>query len=114
MTNWRRQLRDHDPAADAIVPERADEMRRVVVEAARAATAQHSPWPWRFAFAAVALTLLAGGAGDDGRAARGTIERAGELVAPSTERRQLQFSTPGGTRIIWELNPAFSLTETLP
>ncbi len=27
------------------------------------------------------------------------------------ERRQLQFSTPGGTRIIWTFDPDFSLKE---
>ena len=33
-------------------------------------------------------------------------------VAP--EVRQLQFATPGGTRIIWQFDPEFSLRETLP
>ena len=28
--------------------------------------------------------------------------------------RQLQFATPGGTRIIWQFDPNFSLRETLP
>lgn len=28
--------------------------------------------------------------------------------------RQLQFATPGGTRIIWQFDPEFSLRETLP
>jgi hypothetical protein len=28
--------------------------------------------------------------------------------------RQLQFATPGGTRIIWQFNPEFTLRETLP
>ena len=30
------------------------------------------------------------------------------------ERRQLQFATPGGTRIIWTFDPDFSLKETMP
>lgn len=29
----------------------------------------------------------------------------------AAERRQLQFSTPGGTRIIWTFDPEFSLKE---
>ena len=29
------------------------------------------------------------------------------------ERRQLQFSTPGGTRIIWVFDPGFHLKETM-
>jgi hypothetical protein len=28
--------------------------------------------------------------------------------------KQLQFATPGGTRIIWHFNPSFTLQETLP
>lgn len=28
--------------------------------------------------------------------------------------RQLQFATPGGTRIIWQFDPEFTLRETLP
>jgi hypothetical protein len=114
MTNWRRQLRDHDPAAGPIVPERAEAMRRVVVEAARTGRAQHSPWPWRFAFAAVAMALLAGGAGDGGAPSSLPPDALVSVPDPSSERRQIQFSTPGGTRIIWEINPEFSLTETLP
>jgi len=39
-----------------------------------------------------------------------------EPAAPPTQNlRQLQFATPGGTRIIWEFDPQFSLREqTLP
>jgi hypothetical protein len=34
-------------------------------------------------------------------------------VAPAAnaERRQVQFSTPGGTRVIWTLDPEFELRE---
>jgi hypothetical protein len=62
----------------------------------------------------VALALLAGGAGDGIRDPR--VEPGARVNAPDPagERRQIQFSTPGGTRIIWELNPEFSLMETLP
>jgi len=37
-----------------------------------------------------------------------------EAPAPEGERRQLQFSTPGGTRIIWVFDSEFQLKETLP
>jgi hypothetical protein len=33
---------------------------------------------------------------------------------PATEQRQLQFSTPGGTRIIWVFNSEFEVKETTP
>ena len=32
----------------------------------------------------------------------------------SNERRQLQFATPGGTRIIWTLDPQFKIEGTVP
>lgn len=35
------------------------------------------------------------------------------VVSPAA-LRQLQFATPGGTRIIWQFNPDFSLRESLP
>ena len=35
-------------------------------------------------------------------------------VIASPGVRQLQFATPGGTRIIWQFDPEFSLRETLP
>ena len=31
-----------------------------------------------------------------------------------SDRQQLQFSTPGGTRIIWVFDPAFEVKGTLP
>jgi hypothetical protein len=34
------------------------------------------------------------------------------LPAPAPAKTQLHFSTPGGTRIIWTLDPSFHLTET--
>ena len=34
--------------------------------------------------------------------------------ARPAERRQLQFATPGGTRIIWTFDPDFSVKETDP
>ena len=35
-------------------------------------------------------------------------------VDPAGERRQLQFDTPGGTRIIWIFNSEFDLKATNP
>ena len=33
---------------------------------------------------------------------------------PADGRRQFQFSTPGGTRIIWVFDPEFQVKETVP
>jgi hypothetical protein len=111
MSDWRALLRHHDPAAEAIKAVRAEQMRRAVLDAARHATPQASPWTWRFTLAGATVVLLAAGAGDVGRMAG---DRLAPPPAPSGERRQVQFDTPGGTRIIWEINPDFTLTETIP
>jgi hypothetical protein len=112
MSDWRALLRQHDPAAEAIEALRAEQMRRAVLDAARRAGHQTSPWTCRVALAGAAVVLLATGAGDDGRAPGDGLDRA--LPAPSGERRQVQFDTPGGTRIIWEINPDFDFGETIP
>ena len=115
MTDWRTLLREHDPAAETagtIDAGRVERIRRAVIDAARHAGPVRSPWPWRVAFAAGALIVLAAGAGDDGRR---HVDRGADVPsAGSGERRQLQFDTPGGTRIIWEINPDFTLRETIP
>jgi hypothetical protein len=36
------------------------------------------------------------------------------LLEDNGERRQLQFATPGGTRIIWVFNSEFEMRETMP
>jgi hypothetical protein len=108
---WRSLLRQHDPAERSIDPRRAIEIRHAAIELARESKAPASPWPWRLAVGAVAMVLLAAGAGDDGR----PVSDAPPVVAsPGAERRQVQFATPGGTRIIWEINPEFTLREMVP
>jgi|SRR5687768_5256870 len=112
VENWRSLLREHDPADRSIDPQRAIEIRHAAIEVARQAGPATSPWPWRLAFAALAMVLLAAGAGDDGRP---SLTSEPVVVAdPGGERRQVQFATPGGTRIIWEINPDFSLREMVP
>jgi ferric-dicitrate binding protein FerR (iron transport regulator) len=112
MSDWRALLREHDPAAEAIEAVRAERMRRAVLDATRHATRQASPWTWRVVLAGATVVLLAAGAGDDGRAPGHRLDTSSP--ASSGERRQVQFDTPGGTRIIWEINPDFTLMETIP
>ena len=110
--DWRSLLRQHDPADRDIDPRRAIEIRHAAIEVARQSERAASPWPWRLAVAAVALVLVAAGAGDDGRPAPATDPVV--VADPGAERRQVQFATPGGTRIIWEINPEFRLREMVP
>jgi hypothetical protein len=108
MTAWQDVLRQQ-PAEDLQMdPERARAMRRIIIAVAADAEPLPSPWPLRVAAAGVMLAFLTAGAGEH-RTPSGAADpvRAGE-------RRQIQFATPGGTRIIWELNPDFTLGEALP
>jgi len=109
-------LREADPVAreGRLPPDDINRMRRAVV----AAVDRESPtavwWPTPILVAAtVAVTLVAGGvvgrwlpshdaatAGDRGGAA--------PAAPASPERRQLQFASPGGTRIIWVFDPEFT------
>jgi predicted pyridoxine 5'-phosphate oxidase superfamily flavin-nucleotide-binding protein len=94
----------------------ADRMRRVIVAAA-GTERETAIWPRpMFVAATLAATLLVGIAGGSRlprrEAARHPITTANSTdAAPSqqiAERRQLQFATPGGTRIIWVFDPAFN------
>jgi hypothetical protein len=42
------------------------------------------------------------------------VPARGAAASPARDVRQLQFSTPGGTRIIWIFNPDLNLNETTP
>ena len=125
----------HEPPLSA---EDAARMRRAVVNAA----GKDHPAPlWRGALALAAIVLLLVAVGrfagpfdsrDKDRSLRaGRAEqtnrsfRAGHAqrtatqaspgaVAEQVERRQVQFATPGGTRIIWTLDPEFKIGEVVP
>jgi hypothetical protein len=110
MKTWQEILLE-SPAEDLRMdPERARAMRRIVVAVAADAEPMTSPWPLRVAAAGVMLAFLTAGAGDH----RGAAAPSGSDPVRAGERRQIQFATPGGTRIIWELNPEFTLGEALP
>ena len=114
MTDIRDRLRDADPLLDD--PElSADDvaaMRRTVVAAVQPGRGGVRLWPRSLAIAAVLALITVAGIDSARRSARPR-----ELPAPAaaesggTGRTQLHFSTPGGTRIIWTIDPAFHLTE---
>lgn len=111
MKTWQQLLREHDPGDVSMDPEVARHMREVIVRTGPISAVTTSGWPVRLALAAFACLVLMMSIFGTGRSIA-----TQEAVAPMTgaERRQIQFATPGGTRIIWELNPDFTLTETLP
>jgi hypothetical protein len=113
MSHLGKHWRDGDPLADApaLSPDDAQCIRRAVVAAAGRPAPTWRPRPILVA-ATVAATLAVGVVigrrmpHDDGvfgrPAAAGDMPR---VVEPA--RRQVQFDTPGGTRIIWVIDPDF-------
>ena len=116
MTDLRERLRHADPLAHegAMSAEHADAIRRVVAAAGRRTLHDATFWPRPLWVAAtIALTLSAG------ILAGRRLSVTESHVYPDTrstiasspaasDRRQVQFATPGGTRIIWVLNAEFS------
>jgi len=127
MTDWRTRLRDADRALERDVePDVSQRIRRTVLAAVPARPAAVQAWSRTFAATAAALTLvcvallttLPGVRVSDDAAVR--VEPADPALASTTDdtsataRQQLQFSTPGGTRIIWVFDPGFEVKGTLP
>jgi hypothetical protein len=107
MTNLGKQLRDGDPLADApaLPPIDLQRIKRAVIAEAGRPAPPWSPRPLMVGVT-VAATLAAGVLIGERlpRQAPGSTERPGGEV-----RRQVQFDTPGGTRIIWVIDPDFDL-----
>ncbi len=117
--NLKAALEAGDPIAreGSLSSAEADRMRRGVVAAAAGAERKTAFWPQpMFVAATLAVTLLVGIVGGSrlprGETARHAVTTANRTDAGSTlqvaERRQLQFATPGGTRIIWVFDPEFN------
>jgi hypothetical protein len=124
MDNLTKLLRDADPMRPSIeggglTADEAQQMRRRVV-AAVPSSAAISVWQRPLAIAVVVALMigLGGIAGDRApRGSRSTAEGTAAGNAPVVSqdaRRQLQFSTPGGTRIIWVFDENLRLQEPMP
>jgi hypothetical protein len=118
MNDVRRLLRDADPLTreEGLPRSTAAAMRHAVVAAARDASRPAVWWPSPVVVAGtVAVTLSAGviiGRALPWREVR-TVSPQPEssssaAAMASAPRRQLQFATPGGTRIIWVFDPDFN------
>ena len=114
MSNWQRILREHDPVEPLTADETAAIRRRIVAEAVRptrlsAPTLRLAPvWALGGALTAAAIAgILVARTHPHAPVSAPAVSAPGDM-------RQLQFATPGGTRVIWEFNPAFSLRETHP
>jgi hypothetical protein len=112
MSDWRQMVHEHDPGAERLDAAAAERIRDAVMRAARDFAPPRAVWPMRVALGAFACMVVMMSVVGRQR----SIEVAPAHTPPEvgTERRQVRFATPGGTRIIWELNPDFTLMETLP
>jgi hypothetical protein len=113
-------LEEGDPLRHdgGLSPTDAERMRRRVVASTFEPGRAQSPWHRPFALAVVVLLLLIVGTSGNDRSVRPAAAPA-EPVATSvstvdTTPRQLQFSTAGGTRIIWIFDDNLRLQEPMP
>jgi len=120
MIDWRTGLRDalRDDEMEDLSPRDRLIMRRIVVESVTAESkADESFLWWRpLAVGAVLALMVASGLIVGRRLPVADDEHAGvvQSLREGGERRQVQFSTPGGTRIIWTIDPTFQLNEVIP
>jgi hypothetical protein len=109
-------LREGDPIAREGGMSAGDisRMRRAVVAAADHESAMTAWWPRPILVAAtVAVTIVAGvivgrRLPSHDAAIADLAREPSSRTAASAERRQLQFASPGGTRIIWVFDPEFT------
>jgi hypothetical protein len=120
MNDWRTALRDADAGTHAqLPPDHAQAMRRAVLAAVPPAVARPPRlWLQPLLVAATIALMIGTGAVAGRRAAVHAVPGGGSrtlaLPADAREPRQLQFATPGGTRIIWVFNPEFDRNESIP
>jgi hypothetical protein len=118
MTSLRARLSEGDPAEGAgLSPSDVRELRRVVMTAAEGSPASGAVGLEPLAVAALIALMIGAGVFGGRRVSEREhrlVPAAVELPAPEGERRQLQFSTPGGTRIIWVFDSEFQLKDTTP
>lgn len=117
MNELRDWLKDADPVVNEPPLSDADaqRMRRLIVAAGESRQSSFVEWTrgsWAAATVVIAVTIALSMSrwmrpGEDG--VRDTATRAPGIAAPETAtRRQVQLIAPGGTRVIWILNPDFT------
>jgi hypothetical protein len=127
MSHWKARLLEADRALTSdLSPEKTQRLRRTIVAEAASAARLRRRWSLPFVLTAGSLTaasaalVLSTVTALPGATASpaGDLAVAGE-IAPSAPdagggRQQLQFATPGGTRIIWVFDAEFEVKGTLP
>jgi hypothetical protein len=129
MNDWQSRLREADPGSDAVMsPADVQRIRRAVMSAATGSRGRDRlMWPRAFVVTATVLLMVCASMltalqrttrGGDGALAPETTATSEALEesldSGEIERQQLQFKTPGGTRIIWVFDSQFEAKGTLP
>jgi hypothetical protein len=113
MTNLGRRLRELDPIRiEGLM--RPPDVRRVRASVLASTTARQSlSWTRFAAIAAGLVAAVFGGIWSVNRAPAGSARATMTAETPATTGepvlRQVYFSTPGGTRVVWQFNSAFEL-----
>ena len=105
-------LRESDPLRDqpALPTPEAQAIRRAMLGSARSEPI--ALWPRALPVAALIVLMLVVGAMAGRRLSpQQPAVTPGDIVdaSPNYDRRQVQFATPGGTRIIWTIDPNFHI-----
>ena len=119
MNEWQPMLR-HVAGVTPLDADETESMRAAMLaEAAAARTSLHDrSHAGALIGGVLAIAVAAGLVVVRSVEAPGVMSQPGvsaPAAPPTQDLRQLQFATPGGTRIIWEFDPQFSLREqTIP
>ena len=122
MTDWRTALRDVNARVDEeqLPADEAESIRRAVLAIASTAAPEPKVWPWmRPMMVAATVTavivagVVAGHRFDVSAPPPASPVVDAQTVQASVPNRQLQFLTPGGTRIIWVFNSELDLKATV-
>jgi hypothetical protein len=124
MKNLRELLQESDPVRDGpgLSATDAREIRRAMLGAME--TMPSLFFPRTLPVAALVVVMIVAGATAGRRltappsaqTASGAGGTSADQLNPGSplERRQVQFATPGGTRIIWTIDPNFQMREVMP
>jgi hypothetical protein len=123
--DWRQRLREalDDPDRGSMATDAARSIRQLVVAEAWANPGAEAGWSWKrpVAIAAMVVLLIAigfsgGRRADFARTDSLLLERSSDHLGdrPASSKRQLQFSTPGGTRVIWVFDSNLVLKGMTP
>ena len=114
MNNLQVRLRNADPVPReaGLSSDTVASMRRAVIVAAHASSIRPVFWGRQLTMAACLTVMVLTGVLAARRVPAAPGNAFDPITAPvSAQRTQVRFSTPGGTRIIWTLDPEFQLTE---